>query len=166
MAKPNNYPLVANGSPVDAGTWFNPVAEDLTEVANFFSGAGGWIPYTPTFSWQGGGSLTIGNGSYTGGYRRLGSLYLIRSTIIAGSTTAWSGTVTEGAFTLPPSLAWDFGTFFAGSGNFWGPFGYTVVAPNGTSCFFRLANAANLSGQTVFGGTSKTGFGLMIEAPV
>lgn len=164
MTAPNNYPAVSNGSPVDADAWFNPVAQDLSAVSNFFSGGAGWTAYTPVFSWAG-GSLNIGNGSYTGGYRKLGSLYLIRATINTGSTTTWTGTVNEASFSLPPALVWNFGTFFAGSGNFWGVSGYSVLAPNGANCFFRLASAGNLSAQSMTPGSSKAGFGLMVEAP-
>lgn len=33
----NNYPTVINGQPVDATTWFNPVAQDLTALAAAFA---------------------------------------------------------------------------------------------------------------------------------
>lgn len=56
-----------------------------------------WTTYAPTWT-----NLTIGNGTVTALYRRIGKLVIVRVSIVFGSTTSVSGSV---RFTLPVTRA-------------------------------------------------------------
>lgn len=47
----------------------------------------GWTSYTPTYS-QAGGSFSLGNGTATGAYTRVGELVYVRTKLVWGSTSS------------------------------------------------------------------------------
>lgn len=54
---------------------------------------GGWISYTPTFT-----NVTVGNGTLTAAYKKVGKLVFVRIVLMFGSTSSISGDI---QFTLP-----------------------------------------------------------------
>jgi hypothetical protein len=57
---------------------------DFEEIAQYFNGA--WTPYTPTTS-----NITMGNGTVTGAYRKLGRIVHAAAAWTFGSTSALTG---------------------------------------------------------------------------
>ena len=63
----------------------------------------GSTTYTPTWA---GGSPSIGNGTLTGRYQRIGKRISVQIVLIGGSTTNWGG-ATAWTFSLPVTAASD-----------------------------------------------------------
>lgn len=129
-----------------------------TDITWFDTGAA-WIAmngtYTPTFT-----GLTIGNGSATGSWVRVGNMIMSRGHVTFGSTTSISGTV---SVTAPVSAASVYGTagtnYDVGTATFldYGTFVYygRVTAEASTSNFKIYRDA--ISGSNVgFGQLAST----------
>lgn len=81
---------------------------------------GTWTSFTPTFT-----NITVGNGTLSGSYLKIGKMIMVRVNLTWGSTTSMSGAFSQ--FTLPftadpdyeisgSTTCWDFGTaIYAGS---------------------------------------------------
>lgn len=69
--------------------------------ANFAHLGAAWTSFTPAMTFSGGGSLTIGNGSITGAYLKVGKTLKLRIRLSVGSTTSFGTGIFR--FTLPDS---------------------------------------------------------------
>jgi hypothetical protein len=78
------------GDVLTAAFWNSNVRDNLNEVAPFFAT---WTTFTPSWS-----SLTVGNGTNTGRYLKVGSLVSFNVIFTLGSTSSISGDV---SLTLP-----------------------------------------------------------------
>src|SRR5262245_14617589 len=82
-----------------------PDADKFTEISNFMTATvGAWTTWTPTLA-----NLTLGNGTVTAKYRRLGKTVDYRFKFVLGSTSAVG---TSPRFTLPAAPHADFVVVF------------------------------------------------------
>ena len=100
-----------------------------------------WTAFTPTYN-----NVTVGNGTNTGIYMRIGDLVFIQMELIFGSTTAFTGTVEidypVSPDNTPPNILGGSSTFEdTGAATYWGP-----VQAFGT---FFVPRRANVTGVTI-----------------
>lgn len=139
-------------SPVVEGQqWYN----DSTQVVNWYSGSA-WMPvgpldtwttYTPTV-----GNWTLGNGTVSGRYCRMGRWIVNEITFTVGTTTSASSNLYFVLAAAPVGTAWlTIGTFTDASAGVICPvFGTTGTAAGGTITPFVMAgvNQINNGGIT------------------
>jgi len=79
-----------------------PTADQFAEIVNFMTAETGvWTAYTPTWA-ASAGTPSLGNGSLTGSYRRIGKTVDFRMQFTAGSSTTFGTAGAYWAFGLPP----------------------------------------------------------------
>jgi hypothetical protein len=89
-------PTIANGEIVDGAK--------LTQFTDFMKAVmDPWTPYTVTWT-AGAGTPSVGNGTLSGWYRRLGKTVDHIMILLAGSTTTFGTAGTYWLFSLPPSV--------------------------------------------------------------
>jgi hypothetical protein len=82
------------GEVLTASFWNTQVRDQFTELAPFMTA---WTSYTPTL-----GGFTLGNGTLTGAYLKVGRMVMVRVKFIFGST---SGTANFMTISLPSVAA-------------------------------------------------------------
>ena len=82
------------GEVLTAAFWNTQVRDNMVELAPFSEA---WTSYTPTI-----GGFTLGNGTITGGYLKVGRFVNIRIKFVLGSTSGTSSFLT---FTVPFAIA-------------------------------------------------------------
>lgn len=100
------------GDVLTAAFWNTQVRDNMIELAPF---SAAWTSYTPTFS-----GVTVGNGTNSSAYVKVGKLVCFRASFTLGSTSAVTGQL---GVTLPFTARVDnagvFSGYFLDSGSGW-----------------------------------------------
>lgn len=128
---------------------------------------GAWTSYTPTLT-----NITLGNGTLTGRWKKLGSKTIVGSVLfIAGSTTSYSaGNLSFGLPPSTPRASYDSSVDTVGYGNVNNNSAATrepvILMPNVGFTAFLMSRIGGLVTNTVpfaFGTASRIGFQFMYE---
>lgn len=118
----NNPVLSATGGDTNIGITLTPKGTGVVTISDTSGLGGAWTSWTPTWT-----NLTVGNGTLTGRYVKIGKTIIANVELVFGTTTSVTGTTIS--VSLPVTSASRYGTSSRVL------YGYATLLDNGTATY-------------------------------